>query len=365
MCGKNIKSLSSLCITLLMSSALLQHKIDKYRTKSFGDARYQARLFHYISQNRAVDNNIDDLDGGDGEDIIGLCEKNVKIHRMKGGASDRKGPEQSATLYKVGTKKTDNDGNKWIIDTTSTGVKRWKLYKKVNEKSKTKSKSTSKSKSGSKTKSKAKSIHSKELLRKKFTKLGKTTKSFVRKDQLTSKTREYLIHDNGGRPFKFVANKDGIEIYTFEDDKNRDWDVEPEYDVKVLTIKKFIGFWVGLDTSIYTNFHGNSILVQETKTSYVSVGWMILRFETSEEILDYVSPVGNSDVPYPVAYSQNYVYFMLECEYVAKDQLTTEATPINAEEIYGEFYGQVLPENQKAMKKIGVKKLKTLVKRRW
>ena len=27
----------------------------------------------------------------------------------------RKSPEQSATLYKLGTKKTGNDENKWII----------------------------------------------------------------------------------------------------------------------------------------------------------------------------------------------------------------------------------------------------------
>ena len=42
----------------------------------------------------------------------------------------RKGPIESATLYKVGTKKAGNDCNKWIVIQNLNGVKRWKLYKK-------------------------------------------------------------------------------------------------------------------------------------------------------------------------------------------------------------------------------------------
>jgi len=43
---------------------------------------------------------------------------------------ERKAPSESATLYKTGTKKTGNDGNKWIIVETKNNIKRWKLYKK-------------------------------------------------------------------------------------------------------------------------------------------------------------------------------------------------------------------------------------------
>jgi len=46
----------------------------------------------------------------------------------------RPSPSQSATLYKVGTKKTGNDGNTWIITENVNGTKRWKLYKKVSKK---------------------------------------------------------------------------------------------------------------------------------------------------------------------------------------------------------------------------------------
>ena len=47
--------------------------------------------------------------------------------------SERKGPEKSATLYKVGTKKMGNDKNIWIIEENKNGVKRWVLFKKTSK----------------------------------------------------------------------------------------------------------------------------------------------------------------------------------------------------------------------------------------
>ena len=58
----------------------------------------------------------------------------------------RPSPSESATLYKVGIKKTGNDGNKWIIAENKIGVKKWKLYKKVTSKKVTSKKITSKKK---------------------------------------------------------------------------------------------------------------------------------------------------------------------------------------------------------------------------
>lgn len=158
-----------------------------------------------------------------------------------------------------------------------------------------------------------------------------------------------MIHDNGLRPFKVLVTKDDIKIYTYKNDHT-----DPDYNILLLRFKKFIGYWYGFD--INYNYHGNSILIQITKSQYVFVGWVIQSFETSEEIYDYVSPIGNSDVHYPIAYSENYVYFMLENKYVKKEIMITDAKPINANEIYHEFYDS---------KNIGIKfkKLKTLVKR--
>lgn len=60
---------------------------------------------------------------------VGAKSKSKSISK-----GERKGPSQSATLYKVGTKKIGNDGNRWIIAQSSNGVKRWTLYKKLTNK---------------------------------------------------------------------------------------------------------------------------------------------------------------------------------------------------------------------------------------
>jgi hypothetical protein len=43
---------------------------------------------------------------------------------------NRPSPSESATLYKIGTKKIGNDNNKWIVIQNKNGVNKWKLYKK-------------------------------------------------------------------------------------------------------------------------------------------------------------------------------------------------------------------------------------------
>lgn len=42
----------------------------------------------------------------------------------------RKSPTASATLFPVGTKRTGNDGNQWMVEANKNGVRRWVLFKK-------------------------------------------------------------------------------------------------------------------------------------------------------------------------------------------------------------------------------------------
>lgn len=193
-------------------------------------------------------------------------------------------------------------------------------------------------------------------------KLSSTTKRFIKKKNLSSRPRTYEIHDNGGRPFKVFATNKHIEIFTYQD---VDFVSDIVYDQKVLTIKKFIGYWIGYDTNDYTNFHGNTILIQETKTSYIEIGQQIYRFTTDEEITDYVSPIGGNDVPYPIAYTNNYVYFIKSESYVKKTDLITEAITANTNDINEEFYGNLHKNGKKLEKeKRKLKGYELLVKRR-
>merc|ERR1712232_277922 len=60
-------------------------------------------------------------------------------------------------------------------------------------------------------------------------------------------------------------------------------------------------------------FKGNSILLQKAADTYIYLGEHIQSFKTSAEIVKYVSPVGNSGVPYPFAVdTDNRFYLMIE-----------------------------------------------------
>lgn len=48
-------------------------------------------------------------------------------------------PEKSATLYKVGTIRIGNDGNKWIVTENKNGIKKWSKHKNLDNLCKTKS----------------------------------------------------------------------------------------------------------------------------------------------------------------------------------------------------------------------------------
>lgn len=86
--------------------------------------------------------------------------------------------------------------------------------------------------------------------------------------------------------------------------------------------------------------HGNTILIKVSPLEYIYIGGMsIYSFKTTKEIYDYISPVGNSDVPYPVAYSENGVYFMGNQTFVKKENISIPISVANAENLYGAFYG--------------------------
>jgi hypothetical protein len=94
-----------------------------------------------------------------------------------------------------------------------------------------------------------------------------------------------------------------------------------------------------------SSFYGNSILAYVGKTEdglnrYISVGSSVNEFVTDDEIQRYYSTVGNSDVPYPVAIGNKYVYFMLDldAEPIEKYANLTEEQLSDA---YMYYYGHI------------------------
>ena len=184
----------------------------------------------------------------------------------------RKGPIESATKFKEGVKKRGLDGNMWEIVKLSNNTQRWKPIASV------------------------------------------------------PKGRKYMVHDNGGRPFlvNIVSGIKGVvEIYKKQilDD---DWSPK-NYTILVKRYTDVDDIFIGKsplnDMTAFSGGHGawangNSILLKLKnrniqKNRYVFIGWYVYEFDAPEKITKYYSSLGNSDVPYPVALSENYVYFMI------------------------------------------------------
>ena len=183
---------------------------------------------------------------------------------------DRKGPSDSATLFPKGTKRVGNDGNMWIITVTKKGVHRWSKDNKVSK--------------------------------------GKMTKG-----------KKYLIHDNGGRPFLVNINGKDVSIFKLPEGVEEDEDTSKnDYTELVKEYKNVKKVFIGKsvkpkdDTAYYAaygkEFDGNTILIEIKDKRYCLVAEKIVEFSTKDSIEKFESPVGNSDVPYPLAYGSQNVY---------------------------------------------------------
>lgn len=137
----------------------------------------------------------------------------------------------------------------------------------------------------------------------------------------------YLTHGNGGRPFLVYVGKDSATVYSAPNRLDPDSCSYEEFKnsytklVKRFTgvEKKFIPKYPSIMMRGGKTFErtGNSVLLK-VKTGYVFIGDEIYSFKTKEEIKKLYSPVGNSDVPYPLAVGKDNVYLLLDKKYVSK-----------------------------------------------
>lgn len=165
----------------------------------------------------------------------------------------------------------------------------------------------------------------------------------------------HQIHDNGGRPFEVKINDDRVEVrrQTNSDEYYADYS-DCRYDDPPVFVATCDRVWIGKHSEPGVEdsfFDGNSILLHRANDpplTYVWIGWKIIEWTATSLVVDFMSPVGNSDVPYPYATDVNgTVYLMLER--VAMEYWT----PVADEDPYGDYYArrfitrdrQTLPED--------------------
>jgi hypothetical protein len=157
-----------------------------------------------------------------------------------------------------------------------------------------------------------------------------------------NKNIEYLIHDNGGRPFRVVIDANLVKIYKqIDHDDKIIYSSEP---VLVFEPKKtFIGKspineWTKFSGGYGKEFDGNTILLQIDDDEYIYIGSEIFSFDTKSEIVDYVSIVGNNDVPYPYAVDKNGNIYLITEDVILKNNEETTKNMAKYDNPYEYFY---------------------------
>ena len=170
----------------------------------------------------------------------------------------------------------------------------------------------------------------------------------VSRDKKT-KDKKYLIHDNGGRPFLVNINGKDVSIFKLPKCFNEDENTSKKYYTELVKeykgVKKiFIGKSVKPkdDTAYYAaygkEFDGNTILIEIKDKRYCLVAERIVEFTTTDSIEKFESPMGNNDVPYPLAYGSHnvYVFGLDEHKYIPKETVKGLSTGKIQEKYIGE-----------------------------
>ncbi len=193
------------------------------------------------------------------------------------------------------------------------------------------------------------------------------------KTRKAPKGRTYAIHDNGGRPFHVTVSGNKVTVIanmdTWEKVNGSFQEVKyPPKELFSITAKEiFIGKKSpkgGYDGLKPGQAEGNSILLGLGGNKYRFIGWDIYDFTTidGDKILKYYSDIGNSDVPYPYAVGEKYIYFLIE----------KSAVPVSffnmKEDIYKQYYHGTTKSyegyNPEMNKSVKTPKMKLIKKRK-
>jgi hypothetical protein len=156
------------------------------------------------------------------------------------------------------------------------------------------------------------------------------------------KTKGFFTHNNGGKTYFVHIKKDNTVIIHKVDENNNYDKIIKKYTVKKVIVGKFNNL---------KYYDGNTILLKITDDKYVYIGNKIYEFKMLDEFKKYYSLVGNSDVSYPVLVGSEYVYFMLDSDYISKDLVKVNNN--NYEDAYSNYYKELMKKCNK-MKNIKI-----------
>lgn len=115
---------------------------------------------------------------------------------------------------------------------------------------------------------------------------------------------EYHTHDNGYDPFFVKIDQQGVKVYAHQN-------INDEKTIMTLIYRRhhILGYWPGVDDE-HPEYIGNSVLIDLGKQNYLHVAETVCMVHFDSPVLEYRSPVGNNDVPYPLAFTAHRIYHM-------------------------------------------------------
>jgi hypothetical protein len=126
--------------------------------------------------------------------------------------------------------------------------------------------------------------------------------------------KTYYVHNNYERPYKVIISSNNVKIFCKRNDITYDYEDKPILTYKCKEI--FIGKSPKCPMTEFSGgygskFDGNTILLHIKNNEYIHIYDIIISFTANSKIIRYVSPVGNSDSPYPYAVDEHNNYYFL------------------------------------------------------
>ena len=162
---------------------------------------------------------------------------------------------------------------------------------------------------------------------------------------------KYSIHDNGGTPFWVEVS--GKSITVLKNMNTYEWIDGKHTEVKNPTKELFSinvdEVFIGKTSPTGPKSPPGTAILCRIGSKYMYIGKEIYEFSTNDVITKFYSDLGNSDVPYPYAVGEKYIYIMLDKVAIDKSLFNMK------EDIYKQYY-----ENMKVKKmKLKTKAVKT------
>lgn len=144
--------------------------------------------------------------------------------------------------------------------------------------------------------------------------------------------KTYTFSYNYGEPYKFAV--DGDEITMTHNGKKITKGTYDEIMVGNSPKNKMTMFSGGHGSK----FNGNTMIgIKGNTITYFSHIVYKFRLMKGENIITFVSPVGNNMVPYPYLITDRHIYFLLEKQYMKLEDIGTLFKKSYKDDPYGEY----------------------------